>query len=68
MPKRLLKSIFNISTDDMRSADDIDPLNVFVKIAEGAFGKTATYDGNNYAKNWISSGSQTITHNDCNLP
>lgn len=57
-----------ISTDDMRSADDIDPLNVFVKIAEGAFGKTATYDGNNYAKNWISSGSQTITHNDCNLP
>lgn len=39
-----------ISTDDMRSADDIDPLNVFVKIAEGAFEKTATYDGNNYAK------------------
>lgn len=39
-----------ISTDDMRSADDINPLNVFVKIAEGAFQKTATYDGNNYAK------------------
>lgn len=39
-----------ISTDDMRSADDIDPLNVFVKIAEGAFEKTATYDGNSYAK------------------
>ena len=57
-----------ISTDDMRSADDINPLNVFVKIAEGALGKTATYDGNNYAKNWISSGSQTITHNDCDLP
>ena len=57
-----------ISTDDMRSADDIDPLNVFVKIAEGSFGKTVTYDGNNYAKNWISSGSQTITHNDCDLP
>lgn len=57
-----------ISTDDMRSADDIDPLNVFVKIAEGAFEKTATYDGNNYAKNWISSGSQTVSHNDCDLP
>lgn len=57
-----------ISTDDMRSADDINPLNVFVKIAEGALGKTVTYDGNNYAKNWISSGSQTITHNDCDLP
>lgn len=57
-----------ISTDDMRSADDIDPLNVFVKIAEGAFQKTATYDGNNYAKNWISTGSQTITRNDCDLP
>ena len=57
-----------ISTDDMRSADDIDPLNVFVKIAEGAFEKTATYDGNNYAKNWISTGSQTITRNDCDLP
>lgn len=57
-----------ISTDDMRSEDDINPLNVFVKIAEGAFQKTATYDGNNYAKNWISSGSQTVSHNDCNLP
>lgn len=57
-----------ISTDDMRSADDINPLNVFVKIAEGAFQKTATYDGNNYAKNWISTGSQTITRNDCDLP
>lgn len=57
-----------ISTDDMRSADDIDPLNVFVKIAEGAFEKIATYDGNNYAKNWISSGSQTVSHNDCDLP
>ena len=57
-----------ISTDVMRSADDIDPLNVFVKIAEGAFEKTATYDGNNYAKNWISSGSQTVSHNDCDLP
>ena len=57
-----------ISTDDMRSADDINPLNVFVKIAEGALGKTVTYDGNNYAKNWISSGSQTVSHNDCNLP
>lgn len=57
-----------ISTDDMRSADDIDPLNVFVKIAEGAFEKTATYDGNSYAKNWISSGSQTVSHNDCDLP
>lgn len=57
-----------ISTDDMRSVDDINPLNVFVKIAEGAFGQTATYDGNNYAKNWISSGSQTVSHNDCNLP
>lgn len=57
-----------ISTDDMRSEDDINPLNVFVKIAEGAFQKTATYDGNNYAKNWISTGSQTITRNDCDLP
>lgn len=57
-----------ISTDDMRSEDDINPLNVFVKIAEGAFQKTATYDGNNYAKNWISSGSQTVSHNDCDLP
>lgn len=57
-----------ISTDDMRSADDINPLNVFVKIAEGAFGKAATYDGNNYEKNWISLGSQTINHNDCDLP
>lgn len=57
-----------ISTDDMRSEDDINPLNVFVKIAEGAFQKTATYDGNNYTKNWISSGDQTISHNDCDLP
>lgn len=56
-----------ISTDDMRSADNIDPLNVFAKIAEGAFEKTATYDGNNYAKNRISSGSQTISRNDCDL-
>lgn len=34
----------------------------------GVIGKAATYDGNSYAKNWISTGSQTITRNDCDLP
>nr|WP_262494565.1 hypothetical protein [Alistipes sp. Marseille-P5061] len=37
-------------------------------LAMGVIGKAATYDGNSYAKNWISTGSQTITRNDCDLP
>lgn len=57
-----------IMTDDMRSADDVDPLNVFSKIADGAFMAAVTYDGNTYAKDWIPSGSRTISREDFVLP
>jgi len=49
-----------IMTDDMRSANDVDPLNVFMKIAEGAFMANATYNGTAYAKDWTPIGNKTI--------
>lgn len=57
-----------IMTDDMRSANDVDPLNVFMKIAEGAFMATATYNGNTYAKDWTPVGNKTISREDFVLP
>ena len=53
-----------IATEDLRAADDVDPLMFFQKIAEGAFASTVTYDGNAYAKDWVATGSRTITYND----
>lgn len=57
-----------IMTDDMRSADDVDPLNVFSKIADGAFMAAATYDGNTYAKDGTPIGSRTVSREDFVLP
>lgn len=47
------------------SADDVDPLPVFEKIAEGAYDGTVAFTGNITPKNWISENSMTITYNDC---
>lgn len=37
---------------NMRRAGDVNPLPVFQKIAEGAFGGTVTYDGTDYTRSW----------------
>lgn len=37
---------------NMRRASDVNPLPVFQKIAEGAFGGTVTYDGSDYTRSW----------------
>lgn len=37
---------------NMRRASDVNPLPVFQKIAEGAFGGTVTYDGTDYVRDW----------------
>lgn len=54
-----------IMMKDVRSADDVDPLPVFEKIAEGAYDGTATFTGSIFTKNWTAGSSMTITHNDC---
>lgn len=54
-----------IMMKNVRSADDVDPLPVFEKIAEGAYNGTVTFTGNIISKNWISENSMTITHKDC---
>lgn len=41
-----------IMMKDVRAEGDIDPLPVFLKIAEGAFGGTVTHDGNVYSRDW----------------
>lgn len=53
-----------ISTEDMRAADDVDPLPIFQSMAQGAFTSTVTYDGTTYAKDWSTSVTRTITYND----
>lgn len=54
-----------IMMKNVRSADDVDPLPVFEKIAEGAYNGTVTFTGNIFPKNWISGSSTMITHRDC---
>lgn len=54
-----------IMMKNVRSADDVDPLPVFEKIAEGAYNGTVTFTGNIIPKNWTSGNSMTITYNDC---
>lgn len=54
-----------IMMKNVRSADDVDPLPVFEKIAEGAYNGTVTFTGNIIPQNWISGNSMTITHKDC---
>jgi len=54
-----------IMMKDVRSADDVDPLPVFEKIAEGAYNGTVAFTGNVFPKDWTSGSSVTITSNDC---
>lgn len=54
-----------IMMKNVRSADDVDPLPVFEKIAEGAYNGTVTFTGNIIPKNWTSGNSMTITRKDC---
>lgn len=54
-----------IMMKNVRSADDVDPLPVFEKIAEGAYNGTVTFIGNIIPKNWTSGNSMTITRKDC---
>lgn len=50
---------------NMRRANDVNPLPVFKKMAEGAFGSTVTYDGNDYQHDWqYITGGYTITKDD----
>lgn len=53
-----------ISTDDLRAAADVDPLPVFLKIAEGAFTSTVTCDGKAFAKDWTATATRTIDYDD----
>lgn len=50
---------------NMRRASDVNPLPVFKKMAEGAFGSTVTYNGIDYQHDWqyVSTG-YTITKDD----
>lgn len=54
-----------IMMKNVRSADDVDPLPVFGKIAEGAYNGTVAFTGNIISKNWTSGNSMTITRKDC---
>lgn len=53
-----------LMTYDLRIATQRDPPPAINKIAEGADGATATYDGNAYAKDWSSSTTLTVTYDD----
>lgn len=46
------KNYGGIMCFNVRRASDVNPLPVFQKIAEGAFGSTVTYDGNDYTRDW----------------
>ncbi|MFR4024959.1 MAG: hypothetical protein ACLTZY_03425 [Alistipes indistinctus] len=37
---------------NVRKASNVNPLPVFQKIAEGAFGATVTYTGTEYSQDW----------------
>ena len=50
---------------NMRRASDVNPLPVFQKIADGAFGGTVTYDGSDYTRSWTPDpNGYTITKDD----
>lgn len=50
---------------NVRKASDVNPLPVFQKIAEGAFGSTVTYSGTEYSQDWtFNPNGYTITYAD----
>lgn len=55
-----------IMTYDLRIASERNPLTALQRIGTGAFGKTVTYDGNAYTKDWTAGAGLLITKNDIN--
>ena len=50
---------------NVRKASNVNPLPVFQKIAEGAFGATVTYTGTEYSQDWtFNPAGYTITYAD----